>query len=68
MILRMGIYGRKRLMTNGSTGRKGRHGPNYPSNPDLNYILSIFFMFTSLKVEGGSPGSNVVWIDEITLE
>jgi hypothetical protein len=41
---------------------------NYPANPDCNHILSIFFMFTSLRVEGGSPGSNIVWIDEVTLE
>ena len=41
---------------------------NYPDSPDFNHILSILFMFTSYKSEGGIPGSNTVWIDEITLE
>lgn len=40
----------------------------YPSNPDLRNVLGIFFMFSSFKGDGGTPGSNTVWIDEITLE
>jgi uncharacterized caspase-like protein len=41
---------------------------DYPFNPDLRYVLSISFLFSSFKGDGGSPGSNTVWIDEITLE
>jgi hypothetical protein len=42
--------------------------PNYPSKPNLQNILSLWFMFSSFEGHGGYTGSNTVWIDEITLE
>ncbi|MBW2062717.1 MAG: caspase family protein [Deltaproteobacteria bacterium] len=41
---------------------------NYPEKPDLRNILNILFLFTSHSFDGGMPGSNTVWIDEIRLE
>ena len=41
---------------------------DYSLNPDFCQILSIYFLFSSFKGEGGRPGSNTIWIDEISLE
>jgi hypothetical protein len=41
---------------------------NYSFKPDLQNILSLWFMFSSFKGHGGYTGSNTVWIDEIMLE
>lgn len=41
---------------------------NYPPKPVLGDTLTMFFMFTSFKGDGGSTGSNTVWIDEIVLQ
>jgi uncharacterized caspase-like protein len=41
---------------------------DYPISPDLRHVLGLSFMFSSFKGDDGSPGSNTVWIDEITLE
>ena len=44
------------------------HARNYPDNPNLRNVLFIYFVFSSFKSHDGIPGSNTVWIDEITLE
>ena len=44
------------------------HARNYPDNPNLRNVLFIYFVFSSFKSHDGLPGSNTVWIDEITLE
>ena len=41
---------------------------DYPLKPDPRYVLGISFLFSSFKGDKGTPGSNTVWIDEITLE
>jgi hypothetical protein len=41
---------------------------NYPPKPDLGKVLQIFFMISSLKGDGGTSGSNTIWIDEIVLQ
>lgn len=41
---------------------------NYPPLPDLRNTLTIFFMLSSFQGDGGSPGSNTIWIDEIILQ
>ncbi|MGD9033722.1 MAG: caspase family protein [Desulfobacteraceae bacterium] len=41
---------------------------NYPDNPNLHNVLFIYFVFSSFPSHDGYPGSNTVWIDEITLE
>jgi hypothetical protein len=41
---------------------------HYPPKPDLSKVLQIFFMISSFKGEGGTPGSNIIWIDEIVLQ
>ena len=41
---------------------------NYPQKPDLHNVLNLGFVFSSYEGDGGAPGSNTVWIDEITLE
>ena len=44
------------------------HARNYPDNTNLRNVLFIYFVFSSFKSHDGLPGSNTVWIDEITLE
>ena len=41
---------------------------HYPPKPDLAKVLQIFFMISSFKGDGGMPGSNTIWIDEIVLQ
>ena len=41
---------------------------HYPPKPDLGKVLQIFFMISSFKGDGGTPGSNTIWIDEIVLQ
>ena len=41
---------------------------NYPAKPDLAEVLQIFFFISSFKGDGGKPGSNIIWIDEIVLQ
>jgi len=48
--------------------RTKRNAINYPPNPDLSNVLAMYFMFSGSKGHDDSPGSNTVWIDEITLE
>jgi hypothetical protein len=48
--------------------RTKREAINYPGNPDLSRVLLMYFMFSGLKGHDDSPGSNTVWIEEITLE
>jgi len=45
-----------------------RNATGYPPAPDWRNTLTLFFMFSSFKGDGGSPGSNTVWIDEIILQ
>jgi hypothetical protein len=45
-----------------------RHVEHYPSRPDLSKILQIFFLISSFEGDGGHPGSNTIWIDEIILQ
>ncbi len=40
----------------------------YPPKPDLAKVLQIFFMISSFKGDGGAPGSNIIWVDEIVLQ
>jgi hypothetical protein len=40
---------------------------NYPPNPDTTRVLQIFFLVSSFQGDHGHPGSNIIWIDEITL-
>jgi hypothetical protein len=54
-------------------GRKQRYleVENDPSSAyDLTRFkkISLFFMFSSFQGDGGSKGSNVIWIDEIELQ
>jgi hypothetical protein len=44
------------------------HATNYPDNPNIHNVLFIYFVFSSFPSHDGYPGSNTVWIDEITLE
>jgi hypothetical protein len=44
------------------------HAINYPDNPNIHNVLFIYFVFSSFPSHDGYPGSNTVWIDEITLE
>ena len=48
--------------------RTKRNAMNYTPNPDLSNVLTMLFMFSGSKGHDDSPGSNTVWIDEITLE
>jgi hypothetical protein len=48
--------------------RTERNAINYSPNPDLSHVLLMYFMFSGLKGHDDSPGSNTVWIEEITLE
>ena len=41
---------------------------NYPPKPEFKTTLTLFFMFSSFKGDGGHTGSNTVWIDEIVLK
>ena len=45
-----------------------KHVSNYPSKPDFEKVLQIFFMISSFGGDGGAPGSNIIWIDEIVLQ
>jgi hypothetical protein len=40
----------------------------YPPKPDLRNVLGIEFVFSSFDSDGGYPGSDTVWIDEIVLQ
>ena len=40
---------------------------SYPPKPDLSKVLQIFFLISSFRGDGGAPGSNIIWIDEIVL-
>jgi hypothetical protein len=40
----------------------------YPPKPDLRNVLGIEFVFSSFESDGGYPGSDTVWIDEIMLQ
>jgi hypothetical protein len=40
---------------------------HYPPKPDLAKILQILFLVSSFEGDGGHPGSNTIWIDEIVL-
>ncbi|MGD8471458.1 MAG: CIA30 family protein [Desulfobacteraceae bacterium] len=40
----------------------------YPPKPDLTKVLQFFFMISGFKGDGGTPGSNTIWIDEIVLQ
>ena len=44
------------------------HAINYPDKPKIHNVLFIYFVFSSFPSHDGYPGSNTVWIDEITLE
>jgi hypothetical protein len=50
------------------SGWTQKNASHYPPKPDLANILQIFFMISSFKGDGGRPGSNTVWIDEIVLQ
>jgi hypothetical protein len=41
---------------------------DYPPKPDLTKVLQFFFMISGFKGDGGTPGSNTIWIDEIILQ
>jgi hypothetical protein len=41
---------------------------HYPPKPDLAKVLQIFFLISSFEGDGGHPGSNTIWIDEIVLQ
>ena len=41
---------------------------HYPPKPDLAKVLQIFFLISSFKGDGGTSGSNTIWIDEIVLQ
>jgi uncharacterized caspase-like protein len=41
---------------------------HYPPKPDLTKVLQIFFLISSFKGDGGTQGSNTIWIDEIVLQ
>jgi len=41
---------------------------DYPPKPDLAKVLQIFFLVSSFQGDGGLPGSNTIWIDEIVLQ
>ena len=41
---------------------------NYAPKPDIHKVLNLFIAFSSFLTDGGGPGSNTVWIDEIVLE
>jgi hypothetical protein len=41
---------------------------DYPPKPDLAKVLQIFFLVSSFGGDGGIPGSNTIWIDEIVLQ
>jgi hypothetical protein len=41
---------------------------HYPLKPDFGKVLQIFFMISSFGGDGGAPGSNIIWIDEIVLQ
>ena len=40
----------------------------YPPKPDLAKVLQIFFLISSFPGDGGTSGSNTIWIDEIVLK
>jgi hypothetical protein len=44
------------------------HVSNYSPKPEFHNTLTLFFMFSSFKGDGGHTGSNTVWIDEIVLK
>jgi uncharacterized caspase-like protein len=41
---------------------------DYPPKPDLTKVLQFFFLISGFKGDGGTPGSNTIWIDEIVLQ
>ena len=41
---------------------------NYPPKPDLAKVLQIVFIVSSFGGDGGYPGSNTIWIDEVVLQ
>jgi hypothetical protein len=41
---------------------------DYPPKPDLAKVLQIVFIVSSFGGDGGYPGSNTIWIDEIVLQ
>ena len=41
---------------------------HYPPKPDLAKVLQILFLVSSFEGDGGHPGSNTIWIDEIVLQ
>ncbi|MGD8984017.1 MAG: CIA30 family protein [Desulfobacteraceae bacterium] len=50
------------------SNRTRLHATHYPDNPNIHNVLFIYFVFSSFPSHDGYPGSNTVWIDEITLE
>jgi hypothetical protein len=50
------------------SGWTRKNASHYPPKPDLANVLQIFFMISSFKGDGGRPGSNTIWIDEIVLQ
>jgi uncharacterized caspase-like protein len=41
---------------------------DYPPKPDLTKVLQFFFMISGFQGDGGTPGINTIWIDEIILQ
>ena len=50
------------------TARTRHYATNYLPKPTLQNVLYLNLGFSSYESDGGNPGSNTVWIDEITLE
>ena len=44
-----------------------KHVSHYPLKPDFGKVLQIFFLISSFQGDGGAPGSNIIWIDEIVF-
>lgn len=45
-----------------------KNAVDYPPKPDFGKVLQIFFMISGFKGDGGTSGSNTIWIDEIVLQ
>jgi uncharacterized caspase-like protein len=50
------------------TARMRTYAVNYPEKPAFQNVLYLNLGFSSYASDGGNPGSNTVWIDEIMLE
>jgi hypothetical protein len=50
------------------SGWTRKNASHYPAKPDLANVLQIFFLISGFKGDGGTPGSNTIWIDEIVLQ